>query len=181
MLEQLELIEPTIALRDSYSSLVREFIANGENLVPFVLGFPDDDFEGLLRTLQNHAQGIGIPDGFVAHSSYWLVRNDQEIVGVSNLRHQLTPALEQEGGHIGYGIRPSARRRGYATELLAQTLKAAQRRGLTKVLMTCGQGNIGSVQAILRNGGRLTSEAYFPERNEVVQRYWISVGAKPSP
>ena len=69
------------------------------------------DFDAFLARLNDCAAGIGIPDGFVAHSTFWLVRYDAEVVGVSNIRHTLTPALRQVGGHIGYGIRPSARAR----------------------------------------------------------------------
>jgi predicted acetyltransferase len=170
-----ELIEPTARLRDNYRSFVQEFVSRGEKLIPFVLEFACDDFEGLMRLFQEMKAGIGLPDGFVPHTTYWLVRNGEQILGVSNLRHRLTPKLEQEGGHIGYGVRPSERQKGYGTRLLAMTLVEAKNWGLTRVLVTCAKSNAGSVQIILRNGGIWHSEEFLPARGEVVQRYWIDL------
>ena len=176
MSEDVTLIEPTTVLRDSYDSLVREFISRGENLIPFVLALPYQDFEDFVRILHEYADGLGVPVGFVSHSTYWLLKDGKEIVGVSNLRHRLTPKLEREGGHIGYGVRPSERRKGYATTLLAKTLSMAKAKGLSRLLLTCGKSNIGSVRVILRNGGVMDSEEFIPERGEVVQRFWIELG-----
>ena len=88
----------------------------------------------------------------------------------------LTARLLREGGNIGYGIRPSARGRGFGTELLRQTLVRARELGLSRVLLTCAQRNLPSVRTILGNGGRLDSQDFLPERGEIVQRYWIDLG-----
>jgi predicted acetyltransferase len=173
--EKISLVEPTTELRESYDSLMREFVSRGDKLVPFVLEFPYDDFDGLVKKLQEFSEGRGLPEGFVPHSTYWLVKAGKQIVGVSNLRHRLTPRLEREGGHIGYGVRPSERQKGYGTLLLAKTLEMAKAKGLSRVLITCGKENVGSVQVILRNGGVFDSEQFIPEREEVVQRYWIEL------
>jgi predicted acetyltransferase len=101
------------------------------------------------------------------------VDGDEQVVGVSNLRHSLTDALRREGGHIGYGIRPSARRRGYATLILRETLKLARKRGIELALVTCDKGNIGSVKAIQRNGAYFESEELLPGQTDLKQRYWI--------
>ncbi len=175
MNKDLTLINPTSSLRDSYDSLVKEFVARGEDLVPFVLAVPYEDFGGFLRTLHDYADGVGLPAGFVPHSTYWLVNAGKEILGVSNLRHRLTPNLQREEGNVGYGVRPSARRKGFGTVLLAETLQTAKAKGLTRVLITCGKSNLGSVQVILRNGGVFESEEFIPERGEVVQRFWIEL------
>jgi predicted acetyltransferase len=170
----LALVEPTAALQASYRGLVAEFLARGEPLVPFTLGFPHEDFGALLARLDDCARGIGIPEGFVAHSTYWLVRDGAEIVGVSNLRHALTWKLRREGGNVGYGVRPSARGLGYSVALLAATLPRARAVGLARVLVTCSRDNVRSARAIARNGGVLDSEEFIPERGEVVQRWWIT-------
>ena len=156
--EALRLEEPTARLADSYSDLVGEFSECGESLVPFPLSFPHHDFSIFLERLSACARGEGLPPGFVAHSTYWLVLGGREVVGVSNLRHQLTDALRHVGGHIGYGVRPSARGRGFATRLLRETLIRAAGRGLSRVLLTCDKTNLPSVRTILRNGGKLVSE-----------------------
>lgn len=98
------------------------------------------------------------------------------MVGVSNLRHELTPFLRHEGGHIGYGVRPSARRKGYATEMLRQTLDYARDLGLERVLVTCGADNMPSQKTILRNGGVLEADDVVAHDGEVMHRYWIHVG-----
>ena len=168
-----KLVQPCLALRDSYRELVAEFAVAGEPFVPFVLAFEHADFDALLAKLDGCAQGVGIPAGFVPHSTYWLVRDGTEVVGVSNIRHALTPALRREGGNIGYGIRPSARRAGYGGAILGLSLDQAAKLGLARVLVTCAKANVGSVKVILRNGGVLDSEEFLPDRGELVQRYWI--------
>ena len=175
-MRELALEEPSAGLRDSYRGLVREFVEASEPLVPFPLSVPHDDFTEFLERLSACARGEGISRGFVQHSTYWLVLGGAEVVGVSNLRHQLTKSLRREGGHIGYGVRPSARGNGYATELLRQTLLRAAALGLSEVLITCDKTNEPSVRTILRNGGVLESEEYLPEREAVEQRYWIPCG-----
>src|SRR5690606_39005261 len=95
-----------------------------------------------------------------------------EVVGVSNLRHRLTDALRIEGGHIGYGIRPTARGRGLGREILRLTLAQARRRGIDAVLLTCAKANAASAAVIAANGGRLAAEEFIASRGEVVQRWW---------
>lgn len=174
---KISLIAPRRELERSYRSLIEEITALGEKPVPFPLGFDYQTFDELLKRLKDNSMGVGIPEGFVANSSFWLVRDNSEIVGVSNLRHELTSTLRVEGGHIGYGIRPSLRGQGFGVEILKRTLSRAKSLGLTKVLLTCGKSNIASAKAILANGGVLDSEAYYPPRNEVLQRYWIDLAA----
>ena len=173
MARELKLVTPVARLCDSYRKLVAEFVDRGEKLIPFVLGFDHADFDAMLARLADCSRGIGLPDGFVAHSTYWLVEDHERVVGVSNIRHALTPSLLREGGHIGYGIRPSARGRGLGREILRQSLSRAHDLDIGDVLVTCGQGNVASAKVILGNGGVLESEAFVPDRGEIVQRYWI--------
>ncbi|MEP7060891.1 MAG: GNAT family N-acetyltransferase [Betaproteobacteria bacterium] len=171
----LELVEPAGQYRVSYSSLVTELVESGEQFIPFTLGFEHNDFDALLARLRDCAQGIGLPQGFVAHSNYWLVRDGSEVVGVANIRLALTPALRREGGNIGYGIRPSARGCGMGNEILRLALMRARTLGLWEVLLTCGKDNAVSAKVIVRHGGVLESEEFLPDRGEIVQRYWIKV------
>jgi predicted acetyltransferase len=174
----LRLIGPSRDFESSYRSLVDEIRSRGEKPIPFPVGFPHDDFGELIARLERNSKGEGLPAGFVANSTYWLVAQS-EIVGVSNLRHSLTPRLRREGGNIGYGVRPSARGRGLGAELLRQTLGKAKETGLTRVLLTCGKDNVPSVRVILANRGVFESEEFLEERNEVIQRYWIDL-AQPA-
>jgi predicted acetyltransferase len=167
--------EPNVRREESYRSLVQEFVDRGERLIPFVLELPNDDFPALVDRLSAFSRGESLPAGFVPHSTLWLVRDDADLVGVSNFRHRLTDSLRREGGHIGYGIRPSVRGRGYAKTLLAKTLERAVEMGLVEVLLTCAKANMASVRTIVRNGGVLMSEEFIPERGEVVQRYTVGL------
>ena len=175
MTERFAVVAPRAELAGSYRSLVREFTDAGEPLVPFTLEFPHEDFEALLGQLAAFSRGDGLPPGFVPHTTLWLVGDGQEVLGVSNLRHVLTPRLLVEGGNIGYGVRPSARRQGHATRLLQGTLEHARGIGLDSALLTCAKGNAASVATIRRCGGVFDSEEFIPARNEVVQRYWIDL------
>lgn len=172
--QPLVLVPPSAHLRDSYRTLIAEFVAHGDALVPFTLSFDNTDFDTFLARLADCAKGVGVPDGFVAHSTFWLVRDWTEVVGVSNIRHTLTPALLREGGSIGYGIRPTARGQGLGSAILRLSLLQAAALGVSRVLVTCGKQNVASAAAILRNGGVLESEEYLADRGEVVQRYWIT-------
>lgn len=178
MSSSIALVPPQVTLRDSYRALVAEFADRGEKRIPFTLTFEHDDFDALVERLAACSRGIGLPAGFVAHSSYWLVRNHTEVVGVSNLRHALTPALRREGSHVGYSIRPSSRGQRLGTEILRQTLLRATALGLSDVLVTCAKANAASASVILHNGGVLHGEAFIPERGEVVQQYWIRIAAE---
>ncbi len=170
--------DPTARRADSYRALVAEFVERGEDLVPFPLQFEHTDFDAFLARMASCSRGEGIAPGFVAHSTFWLVRDNQDVVGVSNLRHALTDSLRREGGHVGYGVRPSARGNGYATELLRQTLARAERLGLDRVLVTCDKDNEASARVILRNGGVLDSEEFLTKIGGILQRYWISIPYK---
>lgn len=174
------LVAPSAAWKDSYRSLVDEFAASNEPAVPFTLAFPHENFEAFLAELAGAARGVGIPSSFVPHSTFWLVRG-AEVAGVSNLRHRLNDELLIEGGHIGYGIRPSARGQGLGREILRLTLAEAARLNLGRVLLTCAKDNPASSAVIAANGGRLESEAYVEARGKVTQRWWIDVpGGAPA-
>ena len=84
----------------------------------------------------------------------WMV-DDDEVVGRISLRHTLTPWLLEVAGHIGYAVRPTARRRGHATRALALMLPVARARGIADVLVTCDEDNFGSRAVIEANGGVL--------------------------
>lgn len=176
-MQRLKLESPNLELAASYRGLIQEFVDRDEKLIPFILSLPNEPFSEFLRQLDAWSHGEDLPAGFVAHSTFWLVRGDVEVVGVSNLRHKLTDKLKIEGGNIGYGIRPSARGQGFANVLLRNTLGRARAIGLVEVLLTCGKGNHASVSTIVRNGGVLVSEAFLESRGEIVQRYRIDLAS----
>ena len=100
---------------------------------------------------------------------------DKDIfVGAVNIRHCLDEGLLHSGGHIGDGIRPSERRKGYATAMIALALKECKKLGIERVLMCCRKDNIGSAKSIINNGGVLENEV-LDEDDVLTQRYWIDL------
>jgi predicted acetyltransferase len=156
---------------------VREFAEAGEDLVPWVLADLGGDVNAYVEYLEQQSRAQSLPDGRVPHSTFWLVDGSGEVVAISNLRHRLNEFLSEVGGHIGFGVRPSARRRGFATQVLRCTLIEAQRLGIERVLVTCDKGNLGSERAIRKNHGVLQDEIWSDVYSRVVQRFWIAVKA----
>jgi predicted acetyltransferase len=111
------------------------------------------------------------PIGFVKASLYFLM-DGERILGAIDIRHSLNEYLIGVGGHIGYGVRPSERRKGYASIMLSLALPIANELGLKKILITCNKSNTASEKTILKNGGILENE--IEDGDEIVMRYWIS-------
>ena len=107
------------------------------------------------------------------HASYWWIAEDGTYLGAITLRHELNDFLLRAGGHIGYGIRPSARGRGLATWALQSVLVKAPALGLRKVLLTCGDSNLASARVIEKTGGVL--EDVRETELGLTRRYWITL------
>ena len=118
----------------------------------------DDAFRAFVEEIRaQRLEETPRPPGFVPVTEHWWVEGD-EFLGRVGIRHRLTPALLETGGHIGYDVRPSARRRGHATVMLREGLIVARRLGIERALVTCDIDNVGSRAVIERNGGVLEDE-----------------------
>ena len=173
--EEIKLIEPCEEMAAEYIAYCEEFGAAGEALAPWVLERPAEDFAGLVRWLKDQARGVALKKGWVASSTFWLTRGDRRILGVANLRHELTDSLRKEGGHVGYSVRPSERNKGYATLMLKLVLQEARELGIPRILVTCAKDNLASARVIQKNGGVVDSESYSEQSGRVTQRYWIEL------
>jgi len=166
------LIQPTRDLRGAFLDLAREYEQAGDDRYLDAL----DDFDAYISRLEAIERGEDVPEGRVPSSTFWLVV-DGRLVAVSRLRHRLSGELEHEGGHIGYDVRPTERRRGYATRLLRLMLTKALERGITRVLVTCDDDNVPSARVIEGNGGSLDGRVKSLRTGGDVRRYWIDVPA----
>ena len=129
------------------------------------------DFEQYLE----HLDDKGDKPGRVPGTTLFLLDTERNrLLGAVNIRHYLNEGLLREGGHIGDGIRPSERRKGYATKMIGLALEECRKLGIERVLMTCDKVNIGSAKSIMNNGGVLENEVIDDEGN-LVQRYWIDL------
>ncbi|WP_108670345.1 GNAT family N-acetyltransferase [Peribacillus acanthi] len=168
------LSKPTVDLESEYLSFYQEWKDCGEVMVPWVISKDPSDFQEMIQSLLDAEEGKNLPDHWVPDSTYWLINEEKKVIGAVNIRHQLTEGLFNSGGHIGYGIRPSERRNGFATKLLALSLEKAKELGIQKALVVCDKGNIGSEKTILDNGG-IPDNDYIEEDGNIVKRYWIEL------
>jgi len=175
-----ELSPPTTRVRRSFVAAMAEFQAEGR-------GGPDDhtmigqeireygqswvsapeEFGAFVDGLRAQAlEDSPRPDGWVPSTTLWWIEGDAYL-GRLAIRHRLTPHLLEAGGHIGYDVRPSARRRGHATAMLRAALPMARRLGITSALVTCDADNVASRKVIESNGGVLEDQ-----RGDKL-RFWV--------
>ncbi|MER5637171.1 GNAT family N-acetyltransferase [Kitasatospora sp. NPDC002227] len=156
-----ELVDPTVTLRSSFRSAVAEYRADRESELPWFVHdiepaalTGEAAFTAYVDRLLAERQVIGVrADGFVAQTTLWWV-DGTTFLGRLAVRHRLTPNLTRLGGHIGYDVRPTARRQGHATAILAAALPVAAALGITEALLTCAESNTASRHVIESNGGR---------------------------
>lgn len=130
-----------------------------------------DDFEYYINHLEVKENN---KEGLVKDSVFFCLDEDRDImVGAINIRHYLNDYLLNYGGHIGDGIRPSERRKGYATLMIALALNECKKLGIKRVLMVCDKDNIGSNKSIIKNGGILENEVLHD--NKIIMRYYIEI------
>lgn len=173
----LELISPTVRLHESWlasrGEWGREVHQDGAGLHP---GDDVDSATGFAlwvgRLLRQADTSVPVSEGRV-HATYWWIAENDAYLGAITLRHELNDFLHRAGGHIGYGIRPSARGRGLATWALRSVLPEAQALGLRQVLVTCDEGNLASARVIEKAGGVL--EDVRDTELGRTRRYWITL------
>ena len=175
MKDELELVFPTIEYKKQVEEYLQEFLDNGESEIAGDGGLDKiKDFDKWLKKIQNDLDIDTVEENRIQSTVYLTIRkSDKKIVGNLQIRHFLNEKLLNYGGHIGDSVRPSERRKGYATEQIRLALEKCKELGIDRVLMDCDKTNIGSAKSIQNNGGILENEIYVD--NELVQRYWINL------
>ena len=172
-----DLIPPTSSLHDSWldarDDWGRGVHQEGSGLRPEDEVDSPDGFEAWVsRLLRGADTSIPADPGRVHATYFWIVEADT-VLGAISLRHTLTDFLLRAGGHVGYGIRPAARRRGLATWALGAMLPEARALGIDRLLVTCNADNAGSARTIEKNGGEL--EDIRETELGLTRRYWIGL------
>lgn len=168
---KLKLVKLESRFRRHLNEMMEEWYATGEKIVPYAIRRLDyRDFEYYLANLEVKDDAVGL----VPDSTFFCLDEEQDIfVGAVNIRHHLNEGLLLNGGHIGDGVRPSQRRKGVATQMIALALEKCRALGIERVLMVCNKDNIGSAKSIQNNGGVLENEVEVA--GVIVQRYWIDL------
>lgn len=149
--------------------MMDEWSAAKEKIIPWAIRKCD------YHDLEKYIDGLDVLEGDETHvpdSTFFCLDTERNIfVGAVNIRHYLNEKLLHDGGHIGDGIRPSERGKGYGTQMIALALRECDRLGIRRVLMCCDRDNAASARTIQKNGGVLENE--IDVDGVPVQRYWI--------
>lgn len=173
-MDDLILIKPTMELRDKIREYREEFFDHGENHINGSCGIAHYNNYNEWLDIVLSIEKEKLSRDHVHASTFFSVRtSDQKIVGSIQLRHFLTEDLEKYGGHIGYAIRPTERKKGYGRRQLQLVLDVAKEMKIPKVMISCDKDNVASSLTARSCGGILTSETTYKE-NEL-QIYWVSL------
>ena len=171
-----ELVKLTHEYKDQLFDMLEEWkndiIENHTNISPWRIWANDfHDFDDYVKSINATEE---LNNDWVPDTTLFCLDRDRNIfVGAVSIRHYLNDKLLKTGGHIGDGIRPGERRKGYATAMIALALEECKKLGITRVLMCCDKNNIGSAKSIIKNGGVLENE--IEEDGHIEQRYWIQL------
>lgn len=168
---KVRLVTPNQSMCEAYHRMIKDWKSDWDEVTPWLLRDDASDFAKLVRTWDGYSKGIGLDENWVPNSTFFLLDADQEIVGVINIRHYLNDRFRNGGGHMGYGVPPSQRGKGYATLMLELALVEARQMGIDDVLLSIFPDNSGSRKVILNNGGQASGKGFY--RGREIEFYWI--------
>ncbi len=173
-MEKIRLIEPNIEYKEELLDYKKEFIENNEVMHGGANLTQAEDIDEWIASILSSKSEETVKEGLVPASILVLVREeDNKILGITNIRYRLNDFLLKVGGHIGYSVRKSERKKGYGNEILRLSLEECKELNIDRVLVTCDEENIASARVIENNNGIL--ENVLEYEGEKVKRYWIDL------
>ena len=168
-MNEIELIFPLKIHEMAALEYYQEHLLNGENTLHGDSGLDNaKNYNEWLVTIDN-----ALTDKIRSIVFFAFRKSDNKLVGTINVRHPYESYIKIHG-HIGYGVRPSERKKGYATMMLKSALEYCKEIGLDKVLLTCDKSNVASAKTIIKCSGEFEEET-IKQNGEILQRYWISI------
>ena len=176
MNENLKLIIPTMEYEKEIQDYRQEFLTHGGDMDGCLSLRRMNNISEWIKQVEDFSSPDSCPKEYVPQTQFICVReSDNKVVGVSQIRHYFNEFLEKYGGHIGYSVCHSERKKGYATQMLKMILPTCRELGLGKILITCLQENEASRRVIENNGGVFESTVYEPDEAVYLERYWINL------
>lgn len=175
-MDTIELVWPRIEHKAMALDYIREHAEYGEpDLHGGALMEKKASFEEWLTMVENNKDALTVQAGWVPASTFFAIRKeDGKLIGMMDVRHELNDFLREYGGHLGMGVRPSERRKGYASQMLQSALDYCRSISLDKVMAACYKENTASRHTIVKCGGQLEREFIYADGKEV-QVFWFTL------
>ena len=141
-----------------YIEYITDWEESKEKIIPGSTARKGRSFKDMKQLWKLHDSDEIRQQNLVPGTMFFLEGNDGRLMGAISFRHELTEELSLYGGNVGYGVRPSERRKGYSTAMLGKTLCIIRSLGYDNIIVTCDTKNTGSLKTILNNGGLLKNK-----------------------
>lgn len=173
---KLYLVKPDLTYYKQYNDMLKEWSESNTQIAPWFLDKPFDTIDEFAKLIQmlDEYEHANQDKEFCSTTSYFVIDENNRLIGATSLRHYLTVKGLNTWGHIGYKVRPTERRKGYATQMLNFMLEEARNKKIYKILIGSHKSNVSSCKVIENCNGIFENTVDDPDDiNEPINRYWI--------